>query len=228
MNKVMSAVAVAAISAVSYGSIVSSSVVGYSQNSFGSQFNAVTPVFVDVGNDTGYNICAVEGSFASGDMIQIFDKDGNVESTLEWKSRKGNTGWHDDDNNYLTEYILPKGKSAWFYTAEPMSVTQSGAVYDKSYTLTFGADFNQTGNPTPVALKLSQFTFTGLNSGDMIQIFDADGNVVTTYEWKSRKGNTGWHNDDNDYVPDQEIPAGQAFWVYCGSAGVTMTIPAVL
>jgi hypothetical protein len=205
---------------------IASSTVGYTQADFVQKFNAVTPVFVDVGNDAGYNICAVDGTFTVGDNIQIFDEDGNVEATLTWKTLKGNTGWH-NDKVYLTEYILPRGKSAWFYTENPMSVTQSGAVYDKPYTITFGAKFNQTGNPTPVALTLSQFNFTGITIGDNIQIFDKDGNATTTYTWKTLKGNTGWHND-KVYVPDQEIPAGQAFWVYCSAAGATMTIPAVL
>ena len=107
---------------------IASSTVGYTQADFVQKFNAVTPVFVDVGNDAGYNICAVDGTFTVGDNIQIFDQDGNVEATLTWKTRKGNTGWH----------------------------------------------------------------------------------------------------NDKVYVPDQEIPAGQAFWVYCSAAGATMTIPAVL
>ena len=185
-------------------------------------------MFVDVSENTGCDLCAIKGAFESGDMIQIFDKDGNSAITLTWKTRKGNTGWHDEDNVYYTKYMLDPGKSAWFYTASTMNVVQSGQVNNKSFTLTLGQKFNQTGNPTPVTLKLNQFTFDGLVSGDMIQIFDSDGNTTTTYTWKTRKGNTGWHNEDNEYIPDEPIAAGQAFWVYCANAGVKMTIPAVL
>ena len=185
-------------------------------------------MFVDVADSSGYNICNLGSNFALGDMIQIFNKDGNVEVRLTWKSRKGNIGWHNDANDYLTNYSVDKGKCVWIYTAGPISITQSGAVFNKEYTLTFGQKFNQAGNPTPVDLKLSQFTFTGMELGDMIQIFNKDGNVETRYTWKSRKGNTGWHNDANDFIPDQIVPAGQAFWVYCAKAGAKMTIPKVI
>ena len=161
-------------------------------------------------------------------MIQIFDENGAVIITLTWKSRRGNTGWHNDANDYLTNYTITKGKCVWVYTAEPISITQSGEVFNKAYTLTLGQKFNQTGNPTPVTLTLAQFDFQGLELGDMIQIFDNNGAVVTTYTWKSRRGNTGWHNDANDYIPEQPIASGQAFWVYCANAGATMTIPKII
>ena len=228
MNKLILTAAAVVSAGICLADVQSANVVGYASTNTVQKFNQITPMFVDVADSSGYNICNLGSNFALGDTIQIFNKDGNVEIRLTWKSRKGNTGWHNDANDYLTNYIVNKGKCVWIYTAGPISITQSGAVFNKEYTLTFGQKFNQAGNPTPVDLKLSQLTFTGMDLGDTIQIFNKDGNVETRYTWKSRKGNTGWHNDANDYIPDQIVPAGQAFWVYCANAGATMTIPKII
>ena len=228
MKKIMFGLA-AAIAMVAAADIVSANVVGYLNKTAAEGFTQITPAF-DKCDGSVTKAADIKGAFAEFDGIQIFDKDGNVETELLYlnDSAPGVAGWYNGDMEYCGDVVIAKGAELWLSCQASVAFTMEGQVPTVDVTKTMIEGFNAVGNSTPVDLKVSEFAFTGLSEFDGIQIFDKDGNVATEllYLDDSAPGDAGWYNGDMEYCGDVVIPAGSGFWVSCQSGGATVKIPA--
>ena len=204
--------------------------VGYSTSTTVSEygFTAIASTFTDVGSENEISLSSITGEFERGDSIQAFDAGGNVTFTVTYKARGGVWGWYDDDNNLITDKKFTRGGSIWLSTASSINVTINGQVNRSETIVNLYGDyqFTQTGNSTPMPVKLSDITFSSVERGDSIQVFDAGGNVNFTLTYKQRGGVWGWYDDDNTLQANYTFEPGAAFWVSCSSAG-TMKLPAL-
>ena len=216
-------------------------IVGYSTTTTIGEggFTQIAPYFTKVDDGTKLSLSDLSFTPERGDNIQLFDENGDNSEILSYE-RKGNktTGytyyWENMNGEEVSDYDFPRGSSIWINTASQIDLTQSGAVSKSATVVSIPGNggFAQTGNNTPVPLKLSALVFDNIARGDNIQLFDENGDnsEVLSYE---RKGNktTGytyyWENMNGEEVDPEAFTfaPGQVFWINCADEG-TLTIPA--
>jgi len=242
MKKLMTAFAACMIAGLVSAQVYSQNVVGYQTVAGAYGFTVLAPTFVSVGDTLGqFTYSQITGEFLDGDNIQIFDLNGDVTTTVYWLTAAGiygvsADGWYAD--NYSTpvgDTVVPAGTAFFVSMANGGNIVIAGQVSKSAIVTPTVAGFVATGNSRPYNITYGDIVGAGLTDGDNIQIFDANGDVVTTVYYLSAAGiygvpADGWYADNySTSVATTVVPAGTGFFLSCASDGGTITIaPPVL
>lgn len=247
--KKMLAVGAAVVGTVAMADIVSSSVVGYKNESIGA-FNITATPFVMVNGSEAWKLGDITPNanwIEMSDTIQTFTAAGKADVaymyiTKDTAEAYGVTpGWYNTEdvmaetpmNNvsipYTYGYVAASGASG-------AALTFAGAVKDEVTEIPVGG-FTLTANVTPVDLTLGDIkpNANWIEMSDTIQTFTPAGKADVAYMYITKDtaeayGVTpGWYNTEDVMAETPmnsiSIPAGYGFVASSGASGATLTLP---
>ena len=170
----------------------------------------------------------LQGNFAAGDTIQIFDGISSY-TTLTYRTTSTLNGnnmgpaWCEGRSNYST-IELAAGDCFWINTKA--TVTLIGKVSSTKALALDANSLHMIANTQPVDIAINDITFEGVSAGDTIQIFDGVSSYTTlTYRAASTLNGVAmgaaWCEGRNTYS-QAKILAGTGFWINT-KADVTVT-----
>ena len=209
------------------GEVVSTNIVGYDKFESASTggFTSFTSPFVSVlSTNQMFTLRQLTGNFRTNQSIQFFDSNGNV----YFRALYMFGDWEDTNEEIVNDVPIPAGTGMFLSTGvNPFDGFIAGQVEQEDITIELAQNgFTFIGNASPVPLKLSEFTFTGLRTNNSLQFFDKDGNVY----FRALYMFGDWENINEEVINDYEVQPGDGFFVSCGlpAAGFTkihVTIP---
>lgn len=161
--------------------------------------------------------------FGAGDIINIFTPATSLYVPYYWNTAKG--GWTASRAPVapLADVTLPTGQAVFINKAIAGDVLLSGKV-SFNEAVEFGSEegdsWSQIVCVYPETVKLNAITWTGLQGGDIVNVFNNATSLYVPYYWNATKG--GWTASRAPVAPlvDVDIPAGQAFFINKVSAGI--------
>ena len=207
------------------------------------------PQFLTVGDDTiSLNDITPKGDGVVDTVeIQTLTSAGFTDKSYSWIDYAGEgwdeTGWIDNKAEMGDYYELvknvtfPAGAGLWVFGAAELSLQTAGQVNTSDVVVNLRAGATATGNPYPVAVKLSEILPVGDGAVDTVEIqtLDAAGYTDKSYSWIDYAGEgwdeIGWIDNKaemGDYyelVTDVTFPAGTGLWVF-GADGLAIRFPA--
>ena len=211
---------------------VESDIVGYTQIEMqaGKWYQVGTP-FIPLtdGAEQTLNNTFTTG-FADGDQVYIYDSETNgYRGYYEWSTYNGQTGWFDVNMGILcTESLMP-GQAVFIHKKTAGTVALPGRVSTATAAI-FG---NEAGNAWaqitcvfPAAGSVNDLTWTGVQDGDQLYIYDPETNGYRGYyEWSTYNGQTGWFDVNLGVLCSEQLNPGQAVFINKKSAGTATLLP---
>ena len=220
--------------------VTSDNIVGY-QKHLGNAgtYTLLAPNFVNVlPVDEFIELNRISGKFSEGDEVQFYGSDGNSDYTLFWRTAAANydmipDGWYTGSYGDAGKTPIKVGTSLFVYTRSTTDIYISGQVEfdDTEFDVTSG--FTAVGNCSLFPLDLDEFIFTGLQEGDEVQFYGADGNSDYTLFWRTAAANydmipDGWYTGIYGDAGDTNIKPGEGFFLNAKGSTVRVKIPSSL
>ena len=208
--------------------------VGYAQSGLQNGGTIVVPQFVSVGATTSLDLqnLSATGEEASDNVqIQILDAYGRTGDTYEWNDWATESAcWVDGDWNRVEGVSIDPGQGLWVMGSSVGQGLQSaGKVGTSDIVVTLRNGGTTTGNPFPIALDLQDIIAEGEEASDnvQIQVLDAYGRTVDTYEWNDWATESAcWVDGDWNRVEGVTINPGDGLWVMGSSTDQSLRFPA--
>ena len=220
---------------------VESSVVGYQNVDVPTGYSMRTVTFKAIAGDYKISDIVVEGAAgAGGENGQLVNADGtwgNAYYYLTEEEAFVTTGWYKDAigaEPVTDEDVLTVGQAFFFASDSDCTLTYAGQVIAQP-TVDVPAGYSMIGNPSPVAVKLSEITVEGAAGAgaENGQLVNADGTWGNAYYYLTEEEafvTTGWYKDaiGAEPVTDDDVlePADSMF--FASESDLTLTFPAVL
>ena len=229
-------------------------IVGYSNGDLREGFKAAGAQFVPVSGTTidlteitvtGYD---KEEGTAEQVSVQTLDKNGSRVNFYYWYDAVDGSdvyyGWLDADSGEFIksgDVTIAVGDGLWVDApSSDFKLQSAGQVMSASAAVTLREGFKMVGNPTPVAVDLTDITVTGYNEEEgtaeqvSVQTLDKNGSRVNFYYWYDAVDGSdvyyGWLDaDSGEFIEegDVEVGAGEALWVDAPSTDFTLVLPGV-
>lgn len=212
--------------AAGYADMTGASTAQYVCNPFNSFTNAA-PTLGDI-----------DGSAlaSSTDYIKVISTAGSTVLTAKWRTVGDVTGWFDDRDVCQSGYALTRGNAIQFYGASGAKLVIAGLLGEaKTFTLTANVQ-NWIGNTSPIAKTVGDVVPSSFNGRkDRAFFVDPSTGTLTQAAYYNQTAATkaglaapGWYTvSGTTAIGSWALPAGQGFLMMPGTAGVTVTIPAL-
>ena len=226
---------------------MSATVTENSAKAAGAQFIPVTGTKIDLTDITvtGYN---KEDGTEEEVSVQTLNKNGDMVDKYYWYDITDGDdvyyGWLDlASGDFIEpgEVLFDVGDGLWVDApSSDFKLQSAGQVMTAAATVTLREGFKMVGNPTPVAVDLTDITVTGYNEEDgteeevSVQTLNKNGDMVDKYYWYDVTDGDdvyyGWLDlASGDFIEagDVEIGAGEALWVDAPSTDFKLILPGV-
>ena len=208
--------------------------VGYAQSGLQNGGTIVVPQFINVGETTELDLqqLIATGDNASDNVqIQTLDAFGRTVNSYDWNDWALSTAcWVDEDYNPIESVTVQPGQGVWVMGSENGQGLQSaGKVSTTDVVVTLQNGGTMTGNPFPVALDLQDILAEGDGASDnvQIQVLDAFGRTVSSYDWNDWALSTAcWVDEDYSAIEGVTIQPGQGLWIMGSAASQSIRFPA--
>ena len=160
--------------------------------------------------------------FKTGDSINIFDSEKGSYSVLSWSDSLN--AWTDFPGApFASTAQLTEGQAIFVSKAVTSEITLSGKVSE--VVVSFGKEggnaWNQIVAVWPVASKVNDLKWSGLQTGDILNVLNADSGTYEVFYWDENVGGGKWVVAPGVPLPsDKAIAPGQALFVNKVSAGL--------
>ena len=160
--------------------------------------------------------------FKTGDSINIFDSEKGSYSVLSWSDSLN--AWTDFPGApFASTAQLTEGQAIFVSKAVTSEITLSGKVSE--VVVPFGKEggnaWNQIVAVWPVASKVNDLKWSGLQTGDILNVLNADSGTYEVFYWDENVGGGKWVVAPGVPLPsDKAIAPGQALFVNKVSAGL--------
>ncbi len=243
MKKLVTAFALCA-SFSAFAQVESSNIVGYNSglSLVAGNYNMLSAPFTSVGSTTGVKIknmfsdnsvFVAGGSSVDADTISIWEN-GAYSRDYIYSADAGNVWASVADTFTETEDTIPVGTGFWLYRQgnAVASLTIAGQVVTTNVNVDIvAANFNFLSNPFAAPLKIKNmfvnnalFVAGGSSvDADTISLWE-NGAYSRDYIYSADAGNVWASVADTFTETEDEVPAGQGFWVFRQGSAVTVTL----
>ena len=218
-------------------------------------YNFIIPTFTDVGAGTAtYNLDNIQivngdGSGLTEAIIGYNEYAVLTEEDYYWNTAADTVAGPAEDcwvngmmgEEKVSSVTLPLGTGLYLYLGtEGASVRYAGQVYEDGVTTDLALGYNMVGNATPVALDLNDITLTGADGSGLTEaIIGYNEYAVLTeedYYWNTSADTVAGPAEDcwvngmmgEEKVTGVTIQPGQGFFLYIGTEGAKMVLPAAI
>ena len=160
--------------------------------------------------------------FGAGDVLNMFDTESCSYVAYYWNAGKGGWARSTAPVASLVDVALSAGQAVFINKATAGEVLLSGRVSVEEaveFGSANGKAWNQICCVYPQNVKLNEIVWTGLEGGDVLNIFSTTESKYNAYYWNARKGGWALSTAPVASLVQVEIPAGQAFFINKVSAG---------
>ena len=248
---------VAAAAMVAGADVESSNIVGYldQEMTYSMGYNFIIPTFTDVNSATAtYNLDNVQVVNGDGSGMTEAIIGYTSDATLSgdeyyWNTAADTFAGPEEDcwvngvmgDQKVTSVTLPLGTGLYLYLGtEGASVRYAGQVCQDNVTTDLTLGYNMVGNATPVALDLNAIKLTGADGSGMTEAiigYTSDATLSgDEYYWNTAADTFAGPEEDcwvNGVMGDEKVTGvtiqpGQGFFLYIGTEGAKMVLPAAI